>query len=145
MLPGPATAAPLHQQPLLMMPRLAITAAALGAADGVVARSHPRAVGVVCNENHGLYIVARRAVHCLCAVCIAARRADPSGEGALVSPTEFERHSGLPSAKKWRVTWVLSRMRVLCACARMWRCQGRGHSSAFQCAALSLSLSAHPI
>jgi hypothetical protein len=65
--------------------------------------SPPMEVDVVANSNAGVYLVERRAVRCLCAGCAAARAADPEGMADyVVSPTEFERHSGIPCAKKWR-------------------------------------------
>eukprot|EP00775_Hariotina_reticulata_P000243 gene243-448_t len=57
---------------------------------------------VICNGNYGLYLVARRAVQCFCSNCKSSTKRDPNGDSCVVSPTEFERHSGMPTAKKWR-------------------------------------------
>lgn len=64
--------------------------------------STPRALTISCNGNYGVYLVARHAVQCLCQGCRMSRATEPQSECWLVSPTEFERHSGMPSAKKWR-------------------------------------------
>jgi hypothetical protein len=61
----------------------------------------PMALNVAANGNPGVYLVDQRAVRCLCAGCVTARL-DPANAGYVISPTEFERHSGIPAAKKWR-------------------------------------------
>jgi hypothetical protein len=62
----------------------------------------PHALDVSCNGNYGRYLLDERAVQCLCASCNSKRSSDPCGGVWLVSPTEFERHSGMSTAKKWR-------------------------------------------
>ncbi len=62
----------------------------------------PPEINVSANANTGVYLVDRRAVRCFCAGCAEARRRLRGGGDHLVSPTEFERHSGIPAAKKWR-------------------------------------------
>ena len=62
----------------------------------------PMELNVAANGNPGVYLVERRAVRCLCAACLEARRAHPGAAAHVISPTEFERHSGIPAAKKWR-------------------------------------------
>jgi hypothetical protein len=62
----------------------------------------PDALSVICNGNYGLYLVARRVVQCLCPTCKSIARRHPNEDNYVVSPTEFERHSGMPTAKKWR-------------------------------------------
>eukprot|EP00878_Enallax_costatus_P035731 GHUV01039940.1.p1 GENE.GHUV01039940.1~~GHUV01039940.1.p1 ORF type:complete len:232 (+),score=38.58 GHUV01039940.1:620-1315(+) len=71
------------------------------------AEPYPEAVGIFCNGNHGVYLVNRRGVQCLCKVCQENRRNNPNTDLWLVSPTEFERHSGMSSAKKWRSRCVV--------------------------------------
>lgn len=65
----------------------------------------PAALRIICNGTSGLYIPARRAVQCMCGTCVRMRH-DPRCAEWLVSPTEFERHAGMPSAKKWRYRWA---------------------------------------
>jgi hypothetical protein len=62
----------------------------------------PQALSVCCNGNYGLYLLARRGVQCMCMPCQAARVTQPQAAW-IMSPTEFERHSGMPTAKKWRM------------------------------------------
>jgi hypothetical protein len=71
----------------------------------VALRGVPPALMVCCNGNYGFYMVARRAIQCMCAHCQGVRK-DPRCAEWLVSPTEYERHSGMPSAKKWRYRWA---------------------------------------
>lgn len=63
----------------------------------------PQALNVCCNGNFGVYMLAKRGVQCMCAACQQERAAEPSAAPWIMSPTEFERHSGLPAAKKWRM------------------------------------------
>lgn len=62
----------------------------------------PQALNVSCNGNLGLYLLARRGVQCMCLPCQADRTTQPQAAW-IMSPTEFERHSGMPTAKKWRM------------------------------------------
>ncbi|KAI8466128.1 MAG: hypothetical protein J3K34DRAFT_485474 [Monoraphidium minutum] len=64
-------------------------------------RGVPAELAVAAAGNAGLYLVERRAVRCMCTGCVEVRR-DPRCAEYVVSPTEFERHSGIPAAKKWR-------------------------------------------
>lgn len=66
----------------------------------------PNSLNVCCNGNFGIYLLARRGVQCLCLQCSKERAAHPNATW-IMSPTEFERHSGMPSAKKWRVRCVV--------------------------------------
>lgn len=54
-------------------------------------------VAVICNGNKGTFLVNTQTVMCCCNVCFR-RESKKSG----ITPTEFERHSGLGTAKKWR-------------------------------------------
>lgn len=75
----------------------------------------PQALNVCCNGNYGIYLLARRGVQCMCAQCQSDRAAQPSG-GWIMSPTEFERHSGMPTAKKWRMRWAWLGFLPVCGC-----------------------------
>lgn len=68
----------------------------------VAAPAIPQALNVCCNGTFGVYVMHQRAVQCLCKQCQAERVASPNAAWVM-SPTEFERHSGMPTAKKWRV------------------------------------------
>ena len=62
----------------------------------------PAALNVSCNGNYGIYLIARRGVQCMCLPCQSQRAVLPAAAW-IMSPTEFERHSGMPTAKKWRM------------------------------------------
>ncbi|KAG2493673.1 hypothetical protein HYH03_008187 [Edaphochlamys debaryana] len=66
--------------------------------------SEDQEVRVVCNGNFGTFLLPTQTVHCHCARCCSAGPAGPQGVGQAppITPTEFERHSGLLTAKKWR-------------------------------------------
>lgn len=66
------------------------------------ANSMPQALNVCCNGNYGIFLLARRGVQCMCMPCQADRVTQPQAAW-IMSPTEFERHSGMPTAKKWRM------------------------------------------
>ena len=68
----------------------------------------PQALNVCCNGNYGIYLIARRGVQCMCLPCQSQRAALPVAAW-IMSPTEFERHSGMPTAKKWRMRCVQQR------------------------------------
>ncbi|KXZ48744.1 hypothetical protein GPECTOR_25g328 [Gonium pectorale] len=60
-------------------------------------------VRVICNGNFGTFLLSTQAVHCHCGRCQAAGAAAGGPDAApTITPTEFERHSGLLTAKKWR-------------------------------------------
>ncbi|KAL6752065.1 hypothetical protein V8C86DRAFT_2764473, partial [Haematococcus lacustris] len=69
-----------------------------------------RSVRVLCNNVPGLYLVDEQAVLCACATCVAAlppgvTPASPrtwASHQHAISPTEYERHSGMASTRKWR-------------------------------------------
>lgn len=82
--------------------------------------SAPEALRVVCNSNPGLYLVTRRAVECHCDTCSYIRK-DPRCPEWLVSPTEYERHSGMPTAKKWRYRCAAAG-RFACVPPRVFAC-----------------------
>ncbi|KAG2447207.1 hypothetical protein HYH02_007948 [Chlamydomonas schloesseri] len=80
-----------------------------------VGLSGEREVRVVCNGNYGTFLLPSQTVHCHCARCISGGAEGGAGDGAgsgsgaglsrqapAITPTEFERHSGLLTAKKWR-------------------------------------------
>lgn len=55
-----------------------------------------RKVPVVCNARHGVFLIVNQCVVCHCGDC------REEGRFGTMSPTEFERHCGMSSAKKWR-------------------------------------------
>ncbi len=59
---------------------------------------------ITCNGNFGTFLLPSQSVQCFCSKCSAANSASQAaGCGApAITPTEFERHSGLLTAKKWR-------------------------------------------
>jgi hypothetical protein len=63
----------------------------------------PQALTICCNGNYGVYQLQRHSVQCLCKDCQSERSTDASAAAWAMSPTEFERHSGMPTAKKWRI------------------------------------------
>src|SRR5690348_11313674 len=72
--------------------------------------SLPQHVRVVCNGTPGIFMLAENAVICGCQDCLAALPAHLVQQPQLlitqhtarVSPTEFERHAGMGSTRKWR-------------------------------------------
>ncbi|KAG2444467.1 hypothetical protein HXX76_001219 [Chlamydomonas incerta] len=78
-----------------------------------VGLSGEREVRVVCNGNYGTFLLPSQTVHCHCARCTNGGADGGAGDGSgsgsglsrqapAITPTEFERHSGLLTAKKWR-------------------------------------------
>jgi hypothetical protein len=63
---------------------------------------------VCCNGNTGVFSLPAQVVECHCSRCLTAE-----GQAAGITPTEFERHSGLLTAKKWYVTGMEMRLNVL--------------------------------
>jgi hypothetical protein len=66
-------------------------------------RPHPPTVRVVCNGNPGAFMLPAQLVRCGCAVCAATAAAHYVPHLEL-TPTEFERHSGMGASKKWKYT-----------------------------------------
>ncbi|GBF88800.1 hypothetical protein Rsub_01701 [Raphidocelis subcapitata] len=94
--------------------------AAAAAAAAPPAGACPAELQVAANGHAGLYVVARAAVRCLCVPCADARgAADPRG-GALMTPTEFERHAGVAAAKKWRFTIKVTHCGEPAVCLGRW-------------------------
>ncbi|KAF6255264.1 hypothetical protein COO60DRAFT_235055 [Scenedesmus sp. NREL 46B-D3] len=89
-------------------PQHTATAAAAGGPGSVGDSSTPHVIDVVCNGNPGRYLLEAHSVRCMCQGC-SSRRRQNGGEGWLVSPTEFERHSGMSTAKKWRTSIRVAR------------------------------------
>lgn len=67
----------------------------------------PAEVEVICNGNPGTFVVKTQAICCKCDSCksIAKEHGLPRLE---LSPTEFEKHSGMGNSKKWKYTVRLS-------------------------------------
>lgn len=63
-----------------------------------------REVQVTCNGNFGTFLLPSQSVQCFCSKCSAANSASQAAGCSVpaITPTEFERHSGLLTAKKWR-------------------------------------------
>ena len=60
-------------------------------------------VEVQCNGMPGTLLITTQAIVCKCAECQKQPSAPQAGMGGRVmTPTEFERHSGMCSSKKWR-------------------------------------------
>ncbi|KAF8060099.1 trx [Scenedesmus sp. PABB004] len=97
--PPPAPHPHLHPPPLAAPPPAAAGGAPSPAA---AAAPYPAALGVICNGSRGTYFVDRGAVQCRCRHCAAATARGTTRP--LMSPTEYERHTGMTTAKKWRVS-----------------------------------------
>ncbi|GFR52558.1 hypothetical protein Agub_g15146 [Astrephomene gubernaculifera] len=72
---------------------------------GIVGHQVEREVQVTCNGTHGTFLLPSQTVQCHCARCSAASGGEdqqPQQPPTTITPTEFERHSGLLTAKKWR-------------------------------------------
>lgn len=50
-------------------------------------------VPVTCNNNRGMFLLSSHTIYCHCADCKGKKN---------MTPTEFERHSGMATSKKWR-------------------------------------------
>jgi hypothetical protein len=61
----------------------------------------PQALVVNCNGNPGIFLRARHAVQCMCLPCQALRPTQPPATWVM-SPAEFERHSGSKNKKAMR-------------------------------------------
>jgi hypothetical protein len=81
----------------LVLQEMHAAAGAVHNANGI-----PESLNVCCNGNYGVYLIQRRGVQCMCLPCQSERSAQPR-TAWIMSPTEFERHSGMPTAKKWRM------------------------------------------
>jgi hypothetical protein len=98
---APPNAPVIHQPPSSVLPGAPASSSDddcwdQGGGASAGAAPYPSELLVVAKSNAGVYMVDRCAVRCACAACA------PLGPSHLVSPTEFERHSGIPAAKKWR-------------------------------------------
>lgn len=89
----PSTAAQLLQEEVPVRPDVPATSPVIGSA-GV----GPAALLVTCNGNPRIYLQARQGMQCMCLPCQAQRPMQPQADWVM-SPTQFERHSGLPSHK----------------------------------------------
>ena len=61
-------------------------------------KPYPKRKAVICNGNKGVYIVDRQVICCLCDQCSAEAKSRGLEELEL-SPTDFERHSGVQSGQ----------------------------------------------
>lgn len=115
---GVTTAGPAHAQkpltiPLLVAPSQLMTDAPAPAerlpptpADSCsikerVGQHQVERVDVQCNGNIGTLLITTQAIVCKCAECTQSPCSVQRG-GRVMTPTEFERHSGMSTSKKWR-------------------------------------------